>query len=250
MNILFACTTLDPESSFVKNFDYITNILSQYNISFPFQSTFVIHSQPQSSHHERKDLVHRYQLIYSKVLSHLNQVQSSTYDAIVLTQCNNFVDLFTYPTNFYQMQKEIELLYDALKPNGYLFNFFYSPSSATNFSALIPWKDFHAFANIYQFPTFLFLVITFELLFLQVQPGVYQKRPNLDLDQVFEMSYWRTFDIISKLYDGSFIGPSFSATKFLQLINAFYLDNSYISPLSVNQKVMEKSITDFLLWLS
>jgi hypothetical protein len=256
VQILFACTTLSSSSTFVQNFSSITSTLSKYLNTNSVYATFVLNQSPDSSHHERSDLVHNYHIVYQDLIPFLSS-HPSTFDTIVLNQCDNLVLLFPYFTSLNQLTSSVQSLYDALKTNGLIINFWYQleptnfmttitkyfQSTTLNQAILSDWAQFHAFSNIYEFPQFLLLVFIMNSLFEKLETGVYRKRNNLSVGEVVDESYTNALRIIYQIYNLSLENQKFSGDKYLQLIHP-YLDNQYIG-MKLNPSALEKSVMQF-----
>ena len=215
-DILFACTTLSQNSTFVDFFDEIHQEINRFFPIFDVQKNayfaYKILNPKESFFNDKYgynllvDNNYAFKTMSDKSIIELLKTNPNLrFDVIVFAQCSNLIQTISY--NVYDITEKnlifdnIITFYNGLSNNGLIFNFYYLPSfdlsklskemkkmykqdiRSSNKSKKLNYpilNDFETFNSPYffaYFDLFIFLVKVMNRLFKKISTGVYTKIP-------------------------------------------------------------------------
>ena len=240
LQILFACTNLSQNSTFVKYFKTLHQEITKYVPEFlnvPKVAQFV-YKLPSDAVKNLLEDKYGYQLLSSNqymldrmedqsVIEFLANHPKLKVDAIVLSQCSNLIDTISFEQyNFLDKKiifENIKTFYHGLTPHGFIFNFYYypfrDPSKLSlveinkekirklnpSFPILVKFENFYS-PNVFEhIDLFIFLVRVMNRLFQNISTGVYQKIPMTEssLDLILETEYEMTVLEIAQIMESN-----------------------------------------------
>jgi hypothetical protein len=182
-NVLFACTTLDEDSTLSKNFyeinklvrndleqNEIINTYFVYKISevepilidnIPFDQT--VDNLRNNNYFIAQDPIN------INFVDFLKQNPNLKFDKIVLTQCNDIITIIigdfikTFENNLFQeIFNNLFHMYNSLKDNGIIINYWYTTDNELNLNSF---SNTLAPVTILNFPYVLFILILIDNFF-------------------------------------------------------------------------------------
>lgn len=240
-NILFACTTLNHNSTFSRFSKTIHTEIEKYISNFvPLKkNAYFIYKLPDSSKEQIKEeegikLLKDYHynletIVDQTLIDYLKEHPKTKFDIIVLSQCSNLIDTITYGSYNFLNKKELfdncKIFYQSLMPKGIVFNFYYFIFKDINklsedeskkyvtiakirnlkkdYPVLVDFEFFYS-PNVFEhIDTFIFLFKIMNRLFVKLDTGVYQKIPysQFMLDKILNEEYENTIIDIHKLLE-------------------------------------------------
>lgn len=269
INILFTCTSLKSESTFVKNFDLIQNDLKNLVPDYEqLKNAYFVNlfqSPELGIDSKGKELLEKnnYILVGEKInlLNIIDFIQSKPkklrFDVIVFAQCNNLVDIFNFDVNvtLEQRVQQIKDLYDSLKQNGIIINYYYVKNISErdnhpmpNRAVRVDVQDFIALNNMYRIIVFVFLRNVFYSLFNKLDVGVYKKKRVINFNKIVMECYDEALDEVQEIYKFSFINNKFDVLTYVKLLNKIYYENVYTEnriKKFINEDMIKKTVSIF-----
>lgn len=214
IDVIFGYTSLAEDSLLIENYDFIQFKLNDVfeNWSLMEKKTHFVYKgikyETSESRHGldilKQDNYHFQDPIHNKYLPDFISSSQSKFDMIILGECPNLIELFIdsktmrclLDADMNVLYKKIKDLYNGMKPNGILVNLFHNETDNT-----ISFANFEVFYNygcIWSMDVYLFLVRVMNHLFRKIEPGIYQKEPVENLDQLFETTANK---LIEELFD-------------------------------------------------
>ena len=146
------------------------------------------------------------------------------------------VDIFNFDVNvtLEQRVQQIKDLYDSLKQNGIIINYYYVKNISERMNhpmpdraARVDIQDFISLNNIYRIIVFVFLRNVFYSLFNKLDVGIYKKKRVINFNKIIMLCYQKALDEIEEIYKSSFINNKFDVLTYVKLLNEIYYENSY-----------------------
>ena len=225
-NVLFACTTLDKDSTLSENFEQINDIVrnllplkrqnTTLNAYFVYKvpryfGDEIIHSNMTSDYLKQTLEQYNYKLVQDgeptgynvfdmNLVDFVNSKKTNTkFDLIVLTQCSD-----TRCTVMGEKERSTDMiannlysLYDCLSnTHGYLVNIGYNHDDAVfeNFEDSISYVTLTS-----ALPCFLLIVELIPLLFTRISTGIYKKIPSVEKQVLTEKANEINHNLVNKI---------------------------------------------------
>jgi hypothetical protein len=207
MRVLFACTTLNRDSTLVEQFNYIEEIMSPY-VKKGKKEAVLLYKPPAYTIMNftwyGKELLEQngYTVESDPVIQedlHAFLEHSKPFDAIVFTQCSSLVHTFIG-----ENEKNVSLesvytsfmnFYDTIRMGGYVFNFYYDTKGMIDIQDVESFISMTTFNVPYQH---IFLLMCFFTYFEKVASGVYKKRSNIHLEESPLVLFEERMDTLQK----------------------------------------------------
>jgi hypothetical protein len=223
INILFACTTLNEESSIVEYFDYMNDIFvkidtrwfsidknAYFIYKIPDTSTLPKTFQEIVKEKEDKRIKSRYgETIMKKHNYNIIDVYDINlhdflknhvkYDFIVFTQCSNLIDtlLGEKDKSKIKLIENLQILYKSLNDDGHIINFYYDNDGNINNSNI---ETFYSFTSIHEYYLHALSVNMFNSIFENISKGCYVKKLGIDIFSTLKKTYVETIQEFGKYY--------------------------------------------------
>lgn len=198
-NVIFACTTLNKNSTFCKNFETINSIIRIYipieitiNPIFIFKPpvfniTFINDPDTKKNMIENNYKTDDIISVNQNFIEYINTTQDKSTKIIVLSQCSELVSSLTNENyvidkkSYDKIRDNLFLLYSKLNDDGYIINFYYGKTGSN--AVLINMVNFFSYATLTKYlPLFLYSVLLINILFTNIEKGVYKK--NRDITKI------------------------------------------------------------------
>jgi hypothetical protein len=201
-NILFACTTLDEDSTLSENFDVINNLvrndLEQDELQTYFVYKYTNAKYKIIDYKLSKDIL---KSTFLKIIleqngyvindpEDINLVDflikniNLKFDKIILTQCNEIITIITgeeINPSYDLIYTNLKQIYSSLKDNGVIINYYYDINSELSLSSFSNTLSYNALKH---FPYILFILILLGIFFEEKSIGIYRKKLNVDVDSI------------------------------------------------------------------
>jgi|TARA_B100001093_G_C26830883_1_gene1016032 hypothetical protein len=200
-NVLFACTTLDEDSTLSENFKEINKLVrSDLKDEDKLQAYFVykysygkydLIEQGEKNEIMSTDLKpelenNGYIINNPQDVNLVNFLRENDlkFDKIILTQCNEIVTLITgdeiEPT-FSIIFENLKQIYSSLKNDGVIINYYYGINGELSLSSF---SNTFAGITLDYFPYVLFILILISNFFEKKDIGIYHKKLNVNVDSI------------------------------------------------------------------
>lgn len=200
-NVLFACTTLDEDSTLSKNFDEINKLVrtdlkdedklhAYFVYKYPLGKYFLIkagYKDEIKSTDLRPELeTNGYIIKDPQDVNLVNFLRENDlkFDKIILTQCNEIVTIITgdeiEPT-YSIIFDNLKQIYSSLNDEGVIINYYYGINGELSLSSF---SNTLAGITLEYFPYVLFILILIGNFFEEKSIGIYHKKSNVDVDSI------------------------------------------------------------------
>jgi hypothetical protein len=214
-NILFACTTLNKDSTFSENFNEINDTVKHYlpynskiNAYFVCKNSMINENNKIWSDNFRNILTrHNYNKVepynttnksngYSNNIINFLSKKNIKFNMIVFSQCNDtlqsilkdsFISSHIKINTFDIIIQNLFSLYNSLEDNGYIINFGYiGEGNEIILENLCSSPS--QITLIGTLPYFVFIGLLIPILFTKISTGIYQKNVGINIDYFKEVS--------------------------------------------------------------
>jgi hypothetical protein len=207
MRVLFACTTLNRDSTLVEQFNYIDEKMSPY-VKKGKKQAVLLYKPPTFASmdftwygkemlEENGYIVESNPVVQEDLHTFLEY--SEIFDAIVFTQCSTLVHTFVAEnekdTSLEFVYASFMNFYDKIRTGGYVFNFYYDKKGTIEIQDVESFVSTITFNLPYQH---IFLLMCFFTYFEKVAAGVYKKRSNVHLEESPLILFEERMDTLQK----------------------------------------------------
>jgi hypothetical protein len=217
LHILFAGTCLAKESTLIENYDFIqfkmNDVFENWNQLLK-QTNFVLKNVNDK---EQKDRYGAEQLEKDKYIFCENPVHDELmidflssnkikYDVILLLEAHNLMDIFLegneeertlFDSDIKDLYDKIKIFYESFKSGGILVNVHYKTTDKTLFFCSM--EDFYTTSSVWSLDVHVFLLKIINQLFVKLEPGIYQKVDDKDIDTVIQECYQSAVEELVKI---------------------------------------------------
>jgi hypothetical protein len=217
MTVLFAGTCLAKDSTFNENYDFI-----QYKMNDVFENwnqlskkTYFVLKNIEEEEQKQKygfDQLQRDKYIlgdstvHDELLIDFLREKKIKYDVILLTEAHNLMEVFLegneeekslFDSDIKQLYDKVKSFYDSFKSGGIMVNIHYKSADKTLFFCSL--EDFYTTSSIWSLDVHIFLLKVMKELFLKLEPGIYQKQSDKDVDLIIQKCYQETLEELVKI---------------------------------------------------
>jgi hypothetical protein len=208
VKILFSCTTIDNESTFLIDYDQIHQKFIDFfdenwndknkMVKFIFQGI----SDDKENRYGIQQMENDNYVFVSPIedvyLVDYLEESDGKYDIVFLAQCSNLIDTFysiqelpsLYSPNIDVLNQNIEILYDHIKTNGFLMIL----SCGEEESRFVDFSQYRNSDVFQSMDVYIYLIKVMNQLFEKLDSGIYQKKQVMDLKSVFDECFEQTTD--------------------------------------------------------
>ncbi len=248
LSVLFAGTCLAKGSTLNENYDFIQFKMNDVfeNWNFLEKKTYFVLKNIDESEQEEKHNVERLEkdkyLIMQKSIPDETMIDfirdnkegsaSLNYDVIVLVEAHNLIEVFLegneeekslFDSDIKQLFEKIKHFYSHFNEGGIMVNIHYKSTDKTLIFALL--EDFYTSSSIWSLDVHIFLLKVMNNLFSKLEPGIYQKQTNKNVEDVIQDCYHSTIEELVKI-GSELLQEEGKNQKLVQKIDETYFGNS------------------------
>jgi hypothetical protein len=172
------------------------------------------------------------EIVQDEIMVDYLEKQKTKFDVILLLEAHNLMEVFLenneeertlFDEDIKSLYPKIKTLYDSLKPGGILVNIHYKSQDKTLFFSTL--EDFYTTSSVWSLDVHIFLLKVMNRLFSKLEPGIYQKQSDRDVDAVIQECYHETIEQLLKM-GSDFLEDESKTKQLVQTIDETFFKSS------------------------
>lgn len=217
LTVLFAGTCLAKDSTLNDHYDFI-----QYKMNDVFENwnqlskkTYFVLKNIEEKEQKQKYGLEQLQkdkyilgdsVVHDELMIDFLREKKIKYDVILLIEAHNLMEVFLegneeerslFDSDIKQLYDKVKSFYDSFKSGGIMVNIHYKSADKTLFFCSL--EDFYTTSSIWSLDVHIFLLKVIKELFVKLEPGIYQKQSDKDVDQIIQKCYQETVEELVKM---------------------------------------------------
>lgn len=248
LTVLFAGTCVAKGSTLNENYDFIqfkmNDVFENWN-RLEKKTYFVLKNINESEQKERHNVERlekdKYLIVQKEIpdetmIDFIRENKDGTttikYDVIVLVEAHNLIEVFLegneeekslFDSDIKQLFEKIKHFYSHFNEGGIMVNIHYKSTDRTLLFASL--EDFYTSSSIWSLDVHIFLLKVMNILFSKLEPGIYQKQTNKNVEDVIQDCYHSTIEELVKI-GSELLQEEGKNQKLVQKIDETYFGNS------------------------
>lgn len=243
LTVLFAGTCLAKDSTLNEHYDFIqfkmNDVFENWN-QLAKKTYFVLKNIDESEQNQKFGLEQLQKdkyiidesLVADETMIDFIREKKQKYDVILLLEAHNLMEVFLegneeekslFDSDIRQLYEKVKSFYDAFKIGGIMVNIHYKSADETLFFCSL--EDFYTTSSIWSLDVHIFLLKVMNQLFTKLEPGIYQKQPDKNVEEVIQNCYKNTIEELVQIAS-ELLAEEGKNQKLVRKLDEAYFKNS------------------------